>query len=126
MPVSITETDHADLPPIPDRRYFSIGEASQLCGVKTHVLRYWEQEFSQLHPVKRRGNRRYYQANDIIIARNIRELLYHQGFTIQGARQQLDSQGQPLTPDKSPDESLLESLGEIRQELESIMEMLEN
>ena len=79
-----------DLPPIPGKRYFTIGEVSQLCEVKPHVLRYWEQEFPQLKPVKRRGNRRYYQRQDVIIIRQIRALLYDQGFTIGGARQRLD------------------------------------
>lgn len=78
-----------ELPPIPGKRYFTIGEVSQLCEVKPHVLRYWEQEFPQLKPVKRRGNRRYYQRQDVIIIRQIRGLLYDQGFTIGGARQRL-------------------------------------
>jgi len=78
-----------ELPPIPGKRYFTIGEVSKLCEVKSHVLRYWEQEFSQLNPVKRRGNRRYYQRQDIIMIRQIRALLYDQGFTIGGARQRL-------------------------------------
>jgi len=78
-----------ELPPIPGKRYFTIGEVSQLCEVKAHVLRYWEQEFSHLKPVKRRGNRRYYQRQDVIIIRQIRSLLYDQGFTIGGARQRL-------------------------------------
>jgi len=78
-----------DLPPIPGKRYFTIGEVSQLCEVKPHVLRYWEQEFPQLKPVKRRGNRRYYQRQDVIVIRQIRSLLYDQGFTIGGARQRL-------------------------------------
>lgn len=78
-----------ELPPIPGKRYFTIGEVSDLCDVKPHVLRYWEQEFSQLKPVKRRGNRRYYQRQDVLMIRQIRSLLYHQGFTIGGARQQL-------------------------------------
>ena len=78
-----------ELPPIPGKRYFTIGEVSKLCEVKSHVLRYWEQEFSQLNPVKRRGNRRYYQRQDVIMIRQIRGLLYDQGFTIGGARQRL-------------------------------------
>lgn len=78
------------LPPIPAKRYFTIGEVSELCGVKPHVLRYWEQEFTQLKPVKRRGNRRYYQHHEVVLIRRIRELLYDQGFTISGARNQLD------------------------------------
>ena len=78
-----------ELPPIPGKRYFTIGEVSSLCGVKPHVLRYWEQEFPQLKPVKRRGNRRYYQRQDVLIIRQIRSLLYEDGFTIGGARQKL-------------------------------------
>lgn len=78
------------LPPIPAKRYFTIGEVSELCGVKPHVLRYWEQEFTQLKPVKRRGNRRYYQHHEVLLIRRIRELLYDQGFTINGARNRLD------------------------------------
>ena len=78
------------LPSIPAKRYFTIGEVSELCGVKPHVLRYWEQEFTQLKPVKRRGNRRYYQHHEVLLIRRIRELLYEQGFTISGARNRLD------------------------------------
>lgn len=78
------------LPSIPAKRYFTIGEVSDLCGVKPHVLRYWEQEFTQLRPVKRRGNRRYYQHHEVLLIRRIRELLYEQGFTISGARNRLD------------------------------------
>lgn len=78
------------LPPIPAKRYFTIGEVSELCGVKPHVLRYWEQEFTQLKPVKRRGNRRYYQHHEVLLIRRIRELLYEQGFTISGARNRLE------------------------------------
>jgi len=81
------------LPPIPAKRYFTIGEVSELCAVKPHVLRYWEQEFSQLKPVKRRGNRRYYQHHEVLLIRRIRDLLYEQGFTINGARHRLDSEG---------------------------------
>jgi DNA-binding transcriptional MerR regulator len=81
------------LPPIPAKRYFTIGEVSDLCAVKPHVLRYWEQEFSQLKPVKRRGNRRYYQHHEVLLIRRIRDLLYEQGFTINGARHRLDSEG---------------------------------
>jgi DNA-binding transcriptional MerR regulator len=79
----------AALPPIPAKRYFTIGEVSELCGVKPHVLRYWEQEFTQLKPMKRRGNRRYYQHHEVLLVRRIRELLYEQGFTISGARNRL-------------------------------------
>ena len=80
-----------ELPPIPAKRYFTIGEVSELCGVKPHVLRYWEQEFTQLKPVKRRGNRRYYQHHEVLLIRRIRELLYEEGFTISGARNRLDT-----------------------------------
>ena len=83
------------LPPIPAKRYFTIGEVSELCGVKPHVLRYWEQEFTQLRPMKRRGNRRYYQHHEVLLVRRIRELLYEQGFTISGARNRL---GDPISP----------------------------
>ena len=82
------------LPPIPAKRYFTIGEVSELCGVKPYVLRYWEQEFTQLKPMKRRGNRRYYQHHEVLLVRRIRELLYEQGFTISGARNRLTDVGQ--------------------------------
>ena len=88
------EANHSSrtqLPPIPAKRYFTIGEVSELCGVKPHVLRYWEQEFTQLKPVKRRGNRRYYQHHEVLLIRRIRELLYEEGFTISGARNRLDN-----------------------------------
>ena len=81
------------LPPIPAKRYFTIGEVSELCGVKPHVLRYWEQEFTQLRPMKRRGNRRYYQHHEVLLVRRIRDLLYEQGFTISGARNRLTEMG---------------------------------
>ena len=81
------------LPDIPAKRYFTIGEVSDLCGVKPYVLRYWEQEFTQLKPMKRRGNRRYYQHHEVLLIRRIRELLYEQGYTIGGARQRLDGEG---------------------------------
>ncbi|WP_250512839.1 MerR family transcriptional regulator [Caballeronia sp. INDeC2] len=93
------------LPPIPAKRYFTIGEVSELCGVKPHVLRYWEQEFTQLRPVKRRGNRRYYQHHEVLLIRRIRELLYEQGFTINGARNRLDSQGRAIDDDAEMDEA---------------------
>lgn len=90
----MAETGHNELlPPIPAKRYFTIGEVSELCGVKPHVLRYWEQEFTQLKPVKRRGNRRYYQHHEVLLIRRIRELLYEQGFTISGARNRLSESG---------------------------------
>src|SRR5438876_4256210 len=100
----------ADLPPIPAKRYFTIGEVSDLCAVKPHVLRYWEQEFTQLKPVKRRGNRRYYQHHEVLLIRRIRDLLYEQGFTINGARHRLESDvtlpgalaASTVTPRQSP------------------------
>ena len=86
---------NSELPTIPAKRYFTIGEVSELCGVKAHVLRYWEQEFTQLKPVKRSGNRRYYQHHEVMLIRRIRELLYEQGFTISGARNRLGHAGEP-------------------------------
>jgi DNA-binding transcriptional MerR regulator len=97
-------SDHSikvQLPPIPAKRYFTIGEVSELCGVKPHVLRYWEQEFTQLKPVKRRGNRRYYQHHEVLLIRRIRELLYEQGFTISGARNRLDGPDEVEVPSES-------------------------
>src|SRR5881409_2080605 len=85
----------SSLPPIPAKRYFTIGEVSDLCAVKPHVLRYWEQEFAQLKPVKRRGNRRYYQHHEVLLIRRIRDLLYEQGFTISGARHRLETEPAP-------------------------------
>ena len=90
------------LPSIPAKRYFTIGEVSELCGVKPHVLRYWEQEFTQLKPVKRRGNRRYYQHHEVLLIRKIRELLYEQGFTISGARNRLDGAEEPIAATTMP------------------------
>jgi DNA-binding transcriptional MerR regulator len=94
------------LPPIPAKRYFTIGEVSELCGVKPHVLRYWEQEFTQLRPMKRRGNRRYYQHHEVLLVRRIRGLLYEQGFTISGARNRLGESMQARRRDAAlpPDE----------------------
>ena len=107
------------LPPIPAKRYFTIGEVSELCGVKPHVLRYWEQEFTQLKPVKRRGNRRYYQHHEVLLIRRIRELLYEQGFTISGARARLDQTvNQEKTVVTRPTPSAL------RRELQQILEIL--
>ena len=105
------------LPPIPAKRYFTIGEVSELCGVKPHVLRYWEQEFTQLKPVKRRGNRRYYQHHEVLLVRRIRELLYSQGFTISGARHRLDEAAEDSKPSVLTPEIL-------RSELLNIAEML--
>ena len=118
------------LPPIPAKRYFTIGEVSELCGVKPHVLRYWEQEFTQLRPVKRRGNRRYYQHHEVLLIRRIRELLYEQGFTISGARNKLDSraadsaQGEyDETPGMAHEAPPLDR-EMLRSELQSILELL--
>ena len=94
----------ADLPPIPAKRYFTIGEVSDLCAVKPHVLRYWEQEFAQLKPVKRRGNRRYYQHHEVLLIRRIRDLLYEQGFTINGARHRLDSEARRAARGRARDD----------------------
>lgn len=110
-----------ELPPIPAKRYFTIGEVSELCGVKPHVLRYWEQEFTQLKPVKRRGNRRYYQHHEVLLVRRIRELLYSQGFTISGARNRLDEGAMAAA---EPVESRALSMGQIRAELQSILALL--
>ena len=118
------------LPPIPAKRYFTIGEVSELCGVKPHVLRYWEQEFTQLKPVKRRGNRRYYQHHEVLLIRRIRELLYDQGFTISGARNQLDKlstdtarhskvRGAPAVNTEGAAHS-----GNVRREIQTVLEML--
>ena len=105
-----------NLPPIPAKRYFTIGEVSELCGVKPHVLRYWEQEFEQLKPVKRRGNRRYYQRGDVIMIRQIRSLLYEQGFTIGGARQQLE--GDSAHEDVNRSQQIIR---QVRLELEQVL-----
>jgi len=111
--------DNLTLPPIPGKRYFTIGEVSELCAVKPHVLRYWEQEFPQLKPVKRRGNRRYYQRHDVMLIRQIRQLLYVDGFTISGARNQLISELPPT------DEGLT-SVQELIHDLEQVVELLKN
>jgi len=108
-----------ELPPIPGKRYFTIGEVSELCGVKPHVLRYWEQEFPQLSPVKRRGNRRYYQRHDVLMVRQIRSLLYEQGFTIGGARQQLSGDGAKLDASQSH-----QIVHQLRHELEELLHFL--
>jgi DNA-binding transcriptional MerR regulator len=107
------------LPPIPGKRYFTIGEVSELCAVKPHVLRYWEQEFPQLKPVKRRGNRRYYQRQDVLIIRQIRSLLYDEGFTIGGARQRLT--GDEAKTDVSQSQQIIKQL---RVELEQVLKIL--
>ena len=108
-----------ELPPIPGKRYFTIGEVSDLCAVKPHVLRYWEQEFPQLKPVKRRGNRRYYQRQDVLIIRQIRSLLYDEGFTIGGARQRLT--GDEAKSDVTQSQQIIK---QIRVELEQVLKIL--
>ena len=122
-----------ELPPIPAKRYFTIGEVSELCGVKPHVLRYWEQEFTQLKPVKRRGNRRYYQHHEVLLIRRIRELLYEQGFTISGARNRLDAslaEAEPMNSRNHSNPTLTTvnsgpiDLAHVRHELQSILQFL--
>jgi DNA-binding transcriptional MerR regulator len=115
------------LPPIPAKRYFTIGEVSDLCGVKPHVLRYWEQEFTQLKPVKRRGNRRYYQHHEVLLIRRIRELLYEQGFTISGARNKLETRiaegdiaVEPAVKSAAADTTMIG----MRKELSAILNLL--
>lgn len=117
MSEKTSKPEPVELPPIPAKRYFTIGEVSELCGVKSHVLRYWEQEFSQLKPVKRRGNRRYYQHHEVLLIRRIRELLYEQGFTINGARNKLDARSSPV-----PEIALSPAV--IRTELAEILALL--
>ncbi len=111
--------NNSELPTIPGKRYFTIGEVSDLCAVKPHVLRYWEQEFPQLKPIKRRGNRRYYQRHDVIMIRQIRGLLYEEGFTIGGARQKLSGEG--AKDDASQSHQIVRQL---RSELEEILQIL--
>ena len=105
------------LPSIPAKRYFTIGEVSELCGVKPHVLRYWEQEFTQLRPMKRRGNRRYYQHHEVLMIRRIRDLLYEQGFTISGARNKLQELVQMERDKKRAGEVMLHGLEELEDNL---------
>ena len=113
------------LPPIPAKRYFTIGEVSELCGVKPHVLRYWEQEFTQLRPVKRRGNRRYYQHHEVLLIRRIRELLYEQGFTISGARNRLEEGDRPSRHDGNGNGAPAEiDAAILREELAGIRKLL--
>jgi DNA-binding transcriptional MerR regulator len=119
------------LPPIPAKRYFTIGEVSELCAVKPHVLRYWEQEFTQLKPVKRRGNRRYYQHHEVLLIRRIRELLYEEGFTINGARNQLDTNlGAPARGNGNGAGATAGSatrfgLPQVKQELQGVIALLQ-
>jgi DNA-binding transcriptional MerR regulator len=140
-----SRANKGELPPIPAKRYFTIGEVSDLCAVKPHVLRYWEQEFAQLKPVKRRGNRRYYQHHEVLLIRRIRDLLYEQGFTINGARHRLESE-MPVVSTRTLDPTMVAtsarpapaapqvrkgdghdtamSAAEIRRELERIRQLL--
>jgi DNA-binding transcriptional MerR regulator len=121
-----SHSSRTQLPPIPAKRYFTIGEVSELCGVKPHVLRYWEQEFTQLKPVKRRGNRRYYQHHEVLLIRRIRELLYDQGFTISGARNRLDElvsePAKALRPSAGGGRMTLAAV--LRKEIKSVIEVL--
>ena len=124
-------TESSVLPPIPAKRYFTIGEVSDLCAVKPHVLRYWEQEFTQLRPMKRRGNRRYYQHHEVLLIRKIRELLYDQGFTISGARNQLmdtkiNGVAAGTDPELSPADGEAEELDahQIRTEIAEALRIL--
>ena len=112
-------SNNNELPPIPGKRYFTIGEVSELCQVKPHVLRYWEQEFPQLKPVKRRGNRRYYQRQDVVMIRQIRSLLYEQGYTIGGARLQLTETKEPAALDRDVIRNMLIELEEIKAILDN-------
>jgi DNA-binding transcriptional MerR regulator len=121
-----------ELPPIPAKRYFTIGEVSELCAVKPHVLRYWEQEFAQLKPVKRRGNRRYYQHHEVLLIRRIRDLLYEQGFTINGARHRLETETSEPRAASRATPTVAQSVvpptpmapSALRQELEEIRQLL--
>jgi len=114
-----------ELPAIPAKRYFTIGEVSELCGVKAHVLRYWEQEFTQLKPVKRGGNRRYYQHHEVLLIRRIRELLYEEGFTISGARGRLDQQNiENRQAEKTPATNIVSKDLQVRRELQDILNFL--
>ncbi len=112
-------SNNSELPAIPGKRYFTIGEVSDLCAVKPHVLRYWEQEFPSLKPLKRRGNRRYYQRHDVILIRQIKSLLYEQGFTIGGARQRLS--GDEAKDDSNQSQQIIKQL---RTELEEVLDLL--
>src|SRR5271170_829328 len=127
----ISKSELVVLPPIPAKRYFTIGEVSDLCGVKPHVLRYWEQEFTQLKPVKRRGNRRYYQHHEVLLIRRIRDLLYEQGFTINGARHRLETEtldsaadSDSATPSRTARRSAALSPDQLRQVIEEIRQLL--
>src|SRR5580700_11618520 len=119
-----TTVEKVVLPPIPAKRYFTIGEVSDLCGVEPHVLRYWEQEFTQLRPVKRRGNRRYYQHHEVLLIRRIRSLLYEQGFTINGARNRLDTAGAIVADRTAETAGKTLTRGAIRARLQEIRALL--
>ena len=122
--MEITHSPKETLPPIPAKRYFTIGEVSELCGVKPHVLRYWEQEFTQLKPVKRRGNRRYYQHHEVLLIRRIRDLLYEQGFTINGARNRLDEIVTEPANTSRTDAPCRTNLSALRNEIKSVLDIL--
>jgi DNA-binding transcriptional MerR regulator len=122
--MEITHSPKETLPPIPAKRYFTIGEVSELCGVKPHVLRYWEQEFTQLKPVKRRGNRRYYQHHEVLLIRRIRDLLYEQGFTINGARNRLDEIVTEPANTSRTDAPCRTNLPALRNEIKSVLDIL--
>jgi DNA-binding transcriptional MerR regulator len=113
-----------ELPPIPAKRYFTIGEVSELCGVKAHVLRYWEQEFTQLKPVKRGGNRRYYQHHEVLLIRRIRELLYGEGFTISGARSRLSGHVEIVETAAPTQRAATLDFTFVRREIHDILTML--
>jgi DNA-binding transcriptional MerR regulator len=119
-----TSKEPLALPAIPAKRYFTIGEVSELCGVKPHVLRYWEQEFTQLKPVKRRGNRRYYQHHEVLLVRRIRQLLYEEGFTISGARNRLDD-SDPRAARDGVDPANAVDLPALRSDLQALLDLLE-
>lgn len=119
------QSENASLPPIPSKRYFTIGEVSDLCLVKPHVLRYWEQEFTNLNPVKRRGNRRYYQRHEVQLIRRIRHLLYIEGFTISGAKNQLELEATEKTPGAKPKlTSQQEMIGNLIKEIDEVVSIL--
>ena len=131
MELNSSKAGKVSLPPIPAKRYFTIGEVSELCGVKHHVLRYWEQEFTQLKPVKRRGNRRYYQHHEVLLVRRIRDLLYEQGFTISGARNRLDEgagAGKSTRPEAQQiavsEQTPVLDIGAVRQEICNVINLL--
>ena len=130
----LDQGSNSELPVIPAKRYFTIGEVSELCGVKPHVLRYWEQEFTQLKPVKRRGNRRYYQHHEVLLIRRIRQLLYEEGFTISGARNRLDNSridpGEKPEPPSAPRELRVVpgagvDVAAIKRELRAVLDQLQ-